>query len=101
MDAEVIPELLTSREISLEVDGGASQLGSRPPREITDRGRQQFHSQDFLKWGARGDIVSLHAGTYHGRPASLIVLEFTFVFPTEMGNMAVLRPWLRLTLIGG
>ena len=86
MDAEAIPELLTQSEIDLEIDGSASQLGPQPPHEISGQDREQFHSQDFLKWGVRGDIVSLHAGTYHGRPASLMIFEFSFKFPTAVGN---------------
>jgi hypothetical protein len=68
-----------SSSVSFEVDSSSGQLGSKPPKEITE-GSQRAESLDFHRWGIRADILSLSHGSFQKKPASLISFNFRFLF---------------------
>lgn len=68
-----------SRTIDLEIDGSAGQLGAKTPKEINE-GSQRALFRQLGKWGAQSNVTHLTHGTYRDRPASIVGLDFRFLF---------------------
>lgn len=74
-----------ARAVELQVDVSIGSLGAPPPITISEED-QRVLLQQVLRWRVAADVLTLAHGTYKGKPASLIGLQFTFGYRAHSSN---------------
>jgi hypothetical protein len=85
-----------SRTIEFEIDGSKAELSSGDPKEICE-GSERALYKELGNWGAQSRVVHLQHGSYQGRPATLLVFDFQFLFTEDKGSGRFVKAEIQIT----
>lgn len=71
-----------SSTAELELDPSGLTLSAKTPKDITETSHRATRNS-LHRWHTSGDVVHLSHGTFHGKPATLIIFKFRFLYDLQ------------------